>query len=239
MRFDKSVAQPIALLSFSLLFILAAFVGPALAQSDDLEIRAGASNAVANSSARVGLDFGDVTVGTTSAPQTVSIVNTSRSRTRIHDIILRSPFIEADTNCGSTLPAHTACQVDIEFAPTSAGEVVRKNGLTVKTSVGTKHFALVGTGIVGPTPTATATVTATPTLTPTITATPTLTATQTATETANATQTATTTATPTETATATATGNATATATPTVTATATSGTPTATATNTATSTATE
>src|ERR1039458_2054251 len=100
----KSFTRSIAALSFSLLFLLAAFARPALAQSDDdaqMEFHASA-----NSKLNFGLDFGDVVVGTTSPPQTVTVINrSSKKAIKVRDIIVRPPFVESASTCGSSIPA--------------------------------------------------------------------------------------------------------------------------------------
>src|SRR5579862_8922627 len=213
----KSFTRSLAAVTFVLLFLMSAFARPVLAQSSaegDLQFRVSSSKQFRSSSSKFkfGADFGDVIVGTTSAPETVGLINTNNKKTiKIKSISVSPPFSEVSDTCDGSLSAGSVCDIIIVFTPTSPGEVLLGNGLMVKSNGGNLKFTLAGNGITAtPTPTATGTATATGTPTPT------------ATGTATATGTPSTSATATNTATATATATATSTATSTSTATATS-----------------
>ena len=70
------------------------------------------------------LDFGDQRVGTTSRPKTVILTNTGSTPLSIHGIAITGTdfgdFVET-TTCGSSVPAHTSCEIDVRFAPSRPG----------------------------------------------------------------------------------------------------------------------
>ena len=159
------------------------------------------------------LDFGTVTVGTTSPFQTVTVTNVMGPAATNITISVSAGFVlgpTTPTTCGTTLAPGAMCTIKVGFMPTKA--VKFEDHLQIKWDKNHKvkvKLSGVGSGATG-TPTATATATPTATRTATATATPTGSGTPTATRTATATATAT--ATPTATST-----GATATATPTAT----------------------
>ena len=96
------------------------------------------------------VDFGQVEVGTTSAPLQVEAGNSSGTAAPITGVTITSPFKIASNACGtSTLAADTDCQVMVEFAPSQAGAVT--GTLTFIDGAGTQTVALSGTGATGPT----------------------------------------------------------------------------------------
>jgi hypothetical protein len=220
MRSSKPFIQSIASLTFSLLFILAAFAHPAFAQSAQPDKKVKAPKPPKLSFSPGTLNFGDENVGVTSASKTVTATNHSTTvAVSIASIVVSSPFVIVGGSCGSSIAADSACTVDVAFKPTATGKVKKKKGLTFTDSAqkSPQHVVqLLGKGVAGATPTPTATPTgtrsATPTATPTATRTPT--ATPTSTGSAVPTRTATATATATRTATATQSATPTATATP-------------------------
>ena len=70
------------------------------------------------------LDFGGQRVGTISRPQTVTLTNTGSTSLSIRGIGIVgnnfSDFIET-TTCGSSVPAHTSCTIDVRFKPAATG----------------------------------------------------------------------------------------------------------------------
>jgi Abnormal spindle-like microcephaly-assoc'd, ASPM-SPD-2-Hydin len=194
MRSSKPFIQSIARLTLSLLFILAAFAHPALAQSAD-KVKAPKPPKVSFSPGT--LNFEDENVGVTSASKTVTVTNHSATAAvSIASIVAAAPFVVVGGNCGSSIPAAQQCTVDVAFKPTTTGTVKKKKALTFTDSAqkSPQHAVeLLGKGVAGssPTPTATPTRTATPTATPTSTgsAKPTPTATRTPTPTATPTRT--------------------------------------------------
>jgi hypothetical protein len=99
------------------------------------------------------VNFGTVDVGGQSAPQTVTLTNSSLAEVTIASVTVPAgPFSITVNNCPSLLPAGASCTVTMVFRPTAVGAAsstltVSGDGLTVTTS-------LTGTGRTptGPTP---------------------------------------------------------------------------------------
>ena len=70
------------------------------------------------------LSFGRQRVGTISRPKTVILTNTGSTPLSIHGIAITGTdfgdFVET-TTCGSSVPAHTSCEIDVRFAPSDTG----------------------------------------------------------------------------------------------------------------------
>jgi hypothetical protein len=98
------------------------------------------------------VSFGQVQVGTTSAPLQVTAGNSSASAIPIGGIAITAPFVLSGNSCGtSSLAANSNCQVQVEFAPTAGGAVTGL--LTFTDGAGTQTVALSGTGQALPTDT--------------------------------------------------------------------------------------
>jgi hypothetical protein len=96
------------------------------------------------------VDFGQVEVGTTSAPLQVEAGNSSGTAVPITSVTVTSPFTITSNVCGtSALAADTDCQVMVEFGPTQAGAVA--GILTFTDGAGTQAVILNGTGAAPPT----------------------------------------------------------------------------------------
>jgi FG-GAP-like repeat/Abnormal spindle-like microcephaly-assoc'd, ASPM-SPD-2-Hydin len=68
------------------------------------------------------LDFGNVDLGTTSEPQTVSITNTSAQPVQLASIVSTGDFAQTNTcPVGGTLQAGASCNVSVTFTPTAVG----------------------------------------------------------------------------------------------------------------------
>src|SRR5579862_1125131 len=124
-------------------------------------------------------DFGKVIVPLTSAPETITVTNTSKSASiEFTTIVAAPPFsIQTDACSGAPLAAGAMCQLAVVFSPTTSGKVTDKKALTFTDSAkkNPQHVELSGQGIVGATPTATVTPSPTPSPSPTgITPTPTV-----------------------------------------------------------------
>jgi subtilisin family serine protease len=78
------------------------------------------------------LTFGTTTVGTTSAPQTVTLSNTGTATDAlgITTIAASGDFHVSSNTCGSSLAAGATCTIGITFHPTAAG--TRTGTLTIK-----------------------------------------------------------------------------------------------------------
>jgi len=96
------------------------------------------------------IDFGQVAVGTTSAPLQVEAGNGGEAAVSITSVSITAPFKIASNACGtSSLAANTDCQVMVEFAPTVAGTA--SGTLTFVDGAGTQTVALTGKGAAPPT----------------------------------------------------------------------------------------
>jgi len=66
------------------------------------------------------LNFGNVNVGTTSSPQTVTLTNNGAKALSISSIATSASFSQTN-NCGSSLNAGASCSISVTFSPTAAG----------------------------------------------------------------------------------------------------------------------
>jgi hypothetical protein len=66
------------------------------------------------------LNFPNQLLGTTSAPQTVTLTNTGGAPMTLSGISTASPFAET-TNCTATLGAGASCAIQVTFTPATAG----------------------------------------------------------------------------------------------------------------------
>ncbi|HEY6272858.1 MAG TPA: choice-of-anchor D domain-containing protein [Terriglobales bacterium] len=89
------------------------------------------------------LTFGGQNVGTTSAPQNVTLTNTGAATVTITAIIASVDFAQTN-NCGASLAAGASCTISVTFTPTAVGSL---NGtILVESSAGNQLVALIGTG---------------------------------------------------------------------------------------------
>jgi YVTN family beta-propeller protein len=91
------------------------------------------------------LSFGNQNVGSTSAPQMVTLSNTGNAPLTVSNIATSGDFAQSN-NCGSSLTAGSNCIINVTFTPTATGS--RTGILTVADSApGSPHTAsLSGTG---------------------------------------------------------------------------------------------
>src|SRR5208337_3294665 len=66
------------------------------------------------------LAFGGQMVGTTSAPQSVTLANTGNGTLSITSISASGDFAETNT-CGSSVAAGASCTISVTFTPTATG----------------------------------------------------------------------------------------------------------------------
>jgi hypothetical protein len=70
------------------------------------------------------LNFANQTLGTTSAPQTVTLTNTGKEALDISSIAITGPngseFSQTNT-CGTSIPAGQGCTISVTFTPTASG----------------------------------------------------------------------------------------------------------------------
>ena len=95
------------------------------------------------------LDFGTLTVGTTSAAQSVSISNTGGVPATLQTPTVSGDFQLTANTCGPSLGPGVGCTVSIVFAPTGRG--ARGGVLNVLDSVGDQQAQLTGIGATLPT----------------------------------------------------------------------------------------
>jgi len=94
------------------------------------------------------LTFGIQSVGTTSAPQTVTLTNTGSATLSVEGISITGAnagdFAQTNT-CGSSVAAGDTCGVEVTFKPTGSGP--RKTSISVGDSAGTGTQTIVLTGV--------------------------------------------------------------------------------------------
>ncbi len=101
------------------------------------------------------LDFGNVVVGTTSAPQTVTVANTGNADLTVTNVTITGDFTVTGTTCPSDgiLAPDASCTADIVFAPASLGDQI--GILSIESDdpdTAVVDVALSGTGIATPEP---------------------------------------------------------------------------------------
>jgi len=95
-----------------------------------------------------GLSFGDESVGSTSAVQTVTLTNTASSTLNITGVNTSGDFGETDT-CAAPLSPGTGCSITISFSPTALGP--QSGAVTIASNAAGSHqtISLSGVGITG------------------------------------------------------------------------------------------
>src|SRR5581483_10764068 len=102
------------------------------------------------------IDFGQVKVGSTSKPVSVTADNSGDSAVGIRSVTVSGPFVLATNSCGTTsLAGKSDCQLQLEFAPTTPGAA--SGSFTIVDDAGTQSVQLNGTGARPPTDTLSAT----------------------------------------------------------------------------------
>ena len=92
----------------------------------------------------VSLNFGQVSVGTTSQPLAVTVENASSTAVPVSAVTVTAPFALATNACESVITANSDCALSLTFAPRQAGAAT--GTLTLTDSSGTQTVALTGTG---------------------------------------------------------------------------------------------
>ncbi|MGD0125635.1 MAG: SBBP repeat-containing protein [Terriglobia bacterium] len=90
------------------------------------------------------LNFAAQTVSTKSAPQVVTLTNTSPAAIGPPLITRSGPFAETN-NCGGFVPAGASCKISVTFSPIGAG--TGSGTLTLTDNAGTQTVSLSGTGM--------------------------------------------------------------------------------------------
>ncbi len=100
------------------------------------------------------INFGNVTTGSSTASQTLTLANTGTASYSITSISLigtnASSFSITSNTCGSSLGVGSSCSIAVNFAPTSTG--AQTASLIVVDSEGTQTSSLSGTGNAVPVP---------------------------------------------------------------------------------------
>ncbi len=96
-----------------------------------------------------GLNFGSQTVGTTSTPRNVSVINKGTTTVSISGITLAGSnpgdFAEI-TNCGSTLAAGAHCVIQVTFTPTTTGSRTAQVAVSDNSGGSPQTAGLIGNG---------------------------------------------------------------------------------------------
>ncbi len=104
------------------------------------------------------LDFGNQTIGTTSAAKKVTLKNTGNATLNVTGFpITGSASFSETTTCGSSLAAGASCDVALVFAPQAVGAQSATLSVTSNTSGAAPAVALTGTGTAPPEPVVTLT----------------------------------------------------------------------------------
>ncbi|PYV32981.1 MAG: hypothetical protein DMG22_11565, partial [Acidobacteria bacterium] len=95
------------------------------------------------------LTFGNQPLGTTSAPQTITLTNTGNTTLSISSYSISSGFAQTNA-CGSGLAAGAQCTISVTFSPnslgTQLGSLTITDDATVTAPVSPQTIALTGTG---------------------------------------------------------------------------------------------
>ena len=93
------------------------------------------------------LNFGSQLVGTTSAPQPVTLTNTGGTSLTISGIAVAQPFVQTN-NCPATLAAGANCTISVMFTPQASGSVNGTLTITDNASNGSQGVSVAGSGAV-------------------------------------------------------------------------------------------
>jgi hypothetical protein len=95
------------------------------------------------------LAFGTQSVGTTSAPKTVTVTNNSLATVSISSIVASGDFTTASSGgspCGATIAAGASCTYSVSFAPVATGAITGASTVTHSAPLGPAVIKLTGTG---------------------------------------------------------------------------------------------
>jgi len=91
------------------------------------------------------LTFGNQSIGTRSASQSVSLVNTGSAALAIASITTDANFVQTNT-CGSTLATSGSCTIEVTFTPTTVGPIAGTLTITDNAAGSPQSVTLTGTG---------------------------------------------------------------------------------------------
>jgi hypothetical protein len=99
--------------------------------------------------APVNINFGTVTVGSTSAVQVITVTNNLTTAVPINSVVASGDFISTaggSPQCGTNVPANSICTLGVEFAPSVSGSI--SGALTFNYTAGSSPqvVGLTGTG---------------------------------------------------------------------------------------------
>jgi len=94
------------------------------------------------------LSFGNQTINTTSAPQTVTITNSGTSTVNISSISATEYFEVTATTCGSTLDVGASCTATVTFTPTLGGAITGTLVVNDNATGDPQAVGLSGTGVI-------------------------------------------------------------------------------------------
>ena len=109
-----------------------------------MSVTPGTGRPIAGLSTRT-LTFGGQLVGSTSAPQSVTLTNTGASVMAVASITASGDFAETNT-CGTSLAVNASCTVSITFKPTTAGAHAETLTITDNSPDSPQVVTLSGTG---------------------------------------------------------------------------------------------
>jgi hypothetical protein len=92
------------------------------------------------------VSFGDVTSGSASSAQAVTVTNTGDSAASVSSVSVTGDFTQTN-NCGSSIAANGSCTVDVTFAPTSGGALTGTLSVASSAPESPLTVALSGTGV--------------------------------------------------------------------------------------------
>lgn len=94
-----------------------------------------------------GLSFSSQFVGTTSAPQDVTLVNSGTSTLNITSVAVTTNSGFAETNnCGTSVAAGSSCTITVTFSPTASGTASATLSVTDNATGSPQTVSLAGTG---------------------------------------------------------------------------------------------
>lgn len=93
--------------------------------------------------------FGNVTIGTTSAPQTTTITNSGTATLDLYSMVLNSTHYAYTSSCGATLDPSKSCTLTTTFTPSEAKEQDGQIQVNDNTTSTPHNLALFGAGVTG------------------------------------------------------------------------------------------
>lgn len=90
--------------------------------------------------------FGTQAVGTTSAPQTVTITNVNPGAVLMGNLTVNDDFIVAANNCPASLASQQSCTIQVEFSPDETGSISGNVYISDSDASSPQSLSLSGTG---------------------------------------------------------------------------------------------